>query len=163
MSSFIRVVIFQVELWLFIWVKKWTTLRRFPYLLFWRETYPQTLPPEFLSINKYNYWKKLHVTDLWKINILQRFVQREWWTINIGKTAREIYIQTIIRWELMLNALQINQKSYTLSTSPSSNRQNFEDSGIVLAVSVSQFYQSIAVQIWQPRPIRWLSLLYVYK
>ena len=29
---------------------------------------------------------------------------------------------------------------------PSSNRRNFEDSGIVLAVSVSQFYQSIAVQ-----------------
>ena len=37
-------------------------------------------------------------------------------------------------------------KKYTLSTFPSSNRRNFEDSGIVLAVSVSQFYQSIAVQ-----------------
>ena len=43
----------------------------------------------------------------------------------------------------MLNALQINKKDYTLSTFPSSNRRNFEDSGIVLAVSVSQFYQSI--------------------
>ena len=31
-------------------------------------------------------------------------------TIYIGKTARETYIQTIIRRELMLNALQINQK-----------------------------------------------------
>ena len=47
----------------------------------------------------------------------------------------------------MLNAFQINQKYYTLSTFPSSNQQNFEDSGIVLAVSVSQFYQSIAVKL----------------
>ena len=47
----------------------------------------------------------------------------------------------------MLNALQINQKNYTLSAFPSSNRRNFEDSGIVLAVPVSQFYQSIAVQL----------------
>ena len=46
----------------------------------------------------------------------------------------------------MLNALQINQKIYTLSTFPSSNRRNFEDSGTVLAVSASQFYQSIAVR-----------------
>ena len=38
-----------------------------------------------------------------------------------------------------------------LSTFPSSNRRNFEDSGIVLAVSVSQFYQSIAVQLQQLR------------
>ena len=30
-------------------------------------------------------------------------------------------------------------KNYTLSTFPSSNRRNFEDSGIVLAVSGSQF------------------------
>ena len=36
----------------------------------------------------------------------------------------------------MLNALQINQKGYTLSTFPSRNRQNFEDSGKVLANSV---------------------------
>ena len=36
-------------------------------------------------------------------------------------------------------------KSHTLSTFPSRNR-NFENSGTVLAVSVSQFYQSIAVQ-----------------
>ena len=40
----------------------------------------------------------------------------------------------------MLNALQINQKNYTFSTLSSSNRRNFEDSGIVLAVSVSQFH-----------------------
>ena len=51
----------------------------------------------------------------------------------------------------MLNALQINQKNYTLSTFPSSNRRNFDDSLIVLAVSVSKFYQSIAVQLKQPR------------
>ena len=47
----------------------------------------------------------------------------------------------------MLNALQINQKNYALSTFPSSNRRTLEDSGIVLAVSVSQFYQSIALQL----------------
>ena len=63
----------------------------------------------------------------------------------------------------MLNALQINQKNYTLSTFPSSNRRKFEDSGKVLTVSVLEFYQSIAVQLYQPTLIKWLSLLYVYK
>ena len=38
-------------------------------------------------------------------------------------------------------------KNSTLSTFPSSNCRNFEDSGIVLAVSVSQFLQGIAVQL----------------
>ena len=38
-------------------------------------------------------------------------------------------------------------KKYNLSTSPSSNRRNFENSRIVLAISVSQFYQSLAVQL----------------
>ena len=38
-------------------------------------------------------------------------------------------------------------KNYNLSTFPLSNRQNFEDSGKVLAVSVFEFYQSIAVQM----------------
>ena len=46
---------------------------------------------------------------------------------------------------------------------PIEQSTNFEDSGIALAVFVSQFYQSIAVQLLQPRLIRWLSLLYVYK
>ena len=31
------------------------------------------------------------------------------------------------------------KKNYTFSTFPSSNRRNFEDFGIVIAVSVSQF------------------------
>ena len=54
--------------------------------------------------------------------------------------------------------------NYTLSTFPSSNQRNFEDSGEVLTVSVSEFYQSsITVQLYQPTLIRWLSLLYVYK
>ena len=48
----------------------------------------------------------------------------------------------------MLNALQINQKNYTLSTFSSSNRRNFEDSGKVLAVFVSEFYQRNAVQLY---------------
>ena len=54
-------------------------------------------------------------------------------------------------------------KNDTLSTFPSSNRRNFEDSGKVLAVSVFVFYQSTAAQLCQPTVIRWLSLLYVYK
>ena len=63
----------------------------------------------------------------------------------------------------MLNALQINPKNYTLFTFPSSSRRNFEVSGKVLAVSISEFYQSIAVKLYQPTLIKWLSLLYVYK
>ena len=42
-------------------------------------------------------------------------------------------------------------KKITLSSFPSSNRRNFEDSGKVLAVSVSEFHQSsITVQLYQP-------------
>ena len=33
-------------------------LRRFRYLLFWRETYPQTFPPDFMSICEYNSRKR---------------------------------------------------------------------------------------------------------
>ena len=62
----------------------------------------------------------------------------------------------------MLNALQINKRNYTLSTFSSSNRQNFEDSGKMLAIPVSDVYQSTAVQLYQPTLIRWLSLLHVY-
>ena len=32
-------------------------VRRFPYLLFWRETYPQNFSPEFMPICEYNSWK----------------------------------------------------------------------------------------------------------
>ena len=49
--------------------------------------------------------------------------------------------------------------NYNLSIFPSS----FEDSGKVLDVSVFEIYQSIAVQLYQPTLIRWLSLVYVYK
>ena len=52
--------------------------------------------------------------------------------------ARNIY-SDYNQMRAYVNALQINQKNYALSTFPSSNRRNFEDSGIVLAVSVSQF------------------------
>ena len=71
--------------------------------------------------------------------------------------ARETYIQTIIRGELMLNVLRINKENDTLSTFPSSNQRNFEDSGKVLAVSVSEFHESTAVQLYQPTFTRWLS------
>ena len=63
----------------------------------------------------------------------------------------------------MMNAFQINKKNYIFSTFPSSNRRSFEDSGKVLAVSVTEFYQNIAVQLYQPTLKRWLSLMYVYK
>ena len=51
----------------------------------------------------------------------------------------------------MLNALQINKKNYIFSTLPSSNWPNFEDSGKVLTVSVTEFYQSTAFQLNHPR------------
>ena len=59
----------------------------------------------------------------------------------------------------MLNAFRINPTIYTLSTFPSSNQKNFEDSGKVLAISVYKFYQGIAVQLYQPTLIRWLLRL----
>ena len=59
----------------------------------------------------------------------------------------------------MLTGLQINQNNHTLSTPPLNNQRNFEDSGKVQAISVSEFYQSIAVQLYQPTLIRWLSPL----
>ena len=51
----------------------------------------------------------------------------------------------------MLDVLQINKKNYTLSTFRSSNRQNFEDSGKVLAVSLSEFDKS-TIQFSSTRP-----------
>ena len=77
--------------------------------------------------------------------------------------ARDVY-SNYNQMRAYVDALQISQKSNALSNFPSSNRRNFEDSGKVLAVSVSEFYQSsITVQLYQSTLIRWLSLLYVYK
>ena len=56
----------------------------------------------------------------------------------------------------MLNALQINEKNYTLLTFPPSNQRNVEDSGKVLAVSVSEIYESILAQLYEPTLMRWL-------
>ena len=47
-----------------------------------------------------------------------------------------------------------SKKNYTLSTFPSSNRWDFKDSGKVLVVSVSEFYQSTAVPPYQPTLIK---------
>ena len=53
--------------------------------------------------------------------------------------------------QLILNTLQTNKKYYTFLNFffnfnfPSSNARNFQDSGKVLAVSLSEFCQSIAV------------------
>ena len=41
-----------------------------------------------------------------------------------------------------------SRENDTLLTFPSSNRRNFEDSGKMLAVSVFEFHQSIAVQLY---------------
>ena len=60
--------------------------------------------------------------------------------------ARKIY-SNYNQMRAYVECSQNQPKNYTLSAFPSSNRQNFEDSGIVLAVYVSQFYQSIAVQL----------------
>ena len=63
--------------------------------------------------------------------------------------ARNIY-QTNIRRELVLNALEISQNNYTLSIFPSSDRRNFEDSGKVLAVSVSDFTRALRFSSTSP-------------
>ena len=48
----------------------------------------------------------------------------------------------------MLTALQINtKKNYTLSTFLSNNRQNFEDSRQILAVSVSEICHRIGIAV----------------
>ena len=47
---------------------------------------------------------------------------------------------------------------YLIDLSIRSNERNFEDSGKVLAVSVSEIYQSTAIRLYQPTLIRWLSL-----
>ena len=61
----------------------------------------------------------------------------------------------------MLNALQISQKLYLIDLSNEQSRKlNIPE---VLAFSVSEFYQSIAVQLYQPMLTGWLSLLYVRK
>ena len=44
-------------------------------------------------------------------------------------------------------ATRNNNWDIAIFVQPSSNRQNFEDSGKVLAVSVAETYQSIAVQL----------------
>ena len=63
----------------------------------------------------------------------------------------------------VLNALQITINQEIIPYRPSSNRRNFEDWGKVLAVSVSEIYQGIAVQLYQPMCNKWLSLLHVFK
>ena len=67
--------------------------------------------------------------------------------------ARNIY-SNYNQMRAYVQCSQINQKNYTLSTFPSSNRRNFEDSRKVLAVSVFEFYQSIAVQLYLPTLVK---------
>ena len=69
------------------------------------------------------------------------------YTENGARKIYSNYNQMRAYVECSPNQSFINQKNYTLSTFPSSNQRNFEDSKIVLAISVSQFYQSIAVRL----------------
>ena len=114
--------------------------------------------PDFLSICEYNSWKKTTCYRPFKNGHFERACTEKMLDHQYKENdAKKTYIQTIIRRELMLNALQINKKYYALSTFPSSNRRNVEDSGKVLATSVFEFYQSTAVQIYQPTLMRWLK------
>ena len=61
----------------------------------------------------------------------------------------------------MFNVLQISQRKLYLIDF--SIEQSTKLSREVLAVSVPEFHQSIAVQLYQPTLIKWLSLLCVYK
>ena len=116
---------------------KISNLRRFPYLLFWRETCPQTFP-----LSSCQYVSTIPEKDP-----------------QYGENGvRNIY-SNYNQMRAYVECPPNQRKNYTLSTSPSSNRRNFEDSGKVLAVSVSEFYESITVQLHQPALRRWLSLL----
>ena len=61
----------------------------------------------------------------------------------------------------MLNDLQINKK--IIPYRPFHRAIDETVKIPEMAVSVSKFYWTIAVQLYQPTLIRWLSLLYVYK
>ena len=64
------------------------------------------------------------------------------------KMAREAKIQTIIRSEVMLNALQINfKKLYLVDLSI---EQSMKIPGKCWPLVYLNFYQSIAVQLYQP-------------
>ena len=64
----------------------------------------------------------------------------------------------------MLNALQINEKKFVpYRPFHRAIDEALKISKKVMAVSVSEIYQSIAVQLYQPTLIRWLSRLCVYK
>ena len=55
-----------------------------------------------------------------------------------------------------------NQSKKVYLIDQSSNGRKFEDSGKVLAIYVSEIYQSIVVQLYQPTLMRQLSLVYMY-
>ena len=61
-------------------------------------------------------------------------------------SARNIY-SSYNQMRVHVKCSPNQSKKLYLIDLPSSNQQKFEDSGIVLAVAVSQFYQSIAVQL----------------
>ena len=62
----------------------------------------------------------------------------------------------------MLNAFQIKQKIILFRLFHQAIDETLKIPEKVLTVSVSNVNQSIAVQLYQPMLIRWLSLLCVY-
>ena len=66
---------------------------------------------------------------------------------NAERNIYSNYNQTRVYVECSPN----QSKRYTLSTFPSSNRRNFEDSGKVLAVSVSEFTRVLQFRSTSPR------------
>ena len=130
-----------------------------------RETYPQNF--SWVLVNMWVQFMKKNTACYWPFKN-GHFVWRKWWTMNIGKATRETQIQTIIRWELGLNTLQINQNNYTLSTFSLSNRWNRRFWKSAGRFCIWMFNcQSIVVQLYQPMLLRlllfMLSLLCVYK
>ena len=87
-------------------------LRRFPNLLFWRETYPQTFSPEFLSICEYNSWTKTACYRSLKnwhfVKVCTEKMMDHQYRENGERNIYSNYNQ------IMLNALQINQKKVYL-------------------------------------------------
>ena len=110
------------------------SLRRLPYWLFWRQTYLQTFSSEFLSIwvqfpEKTACYRPFKNGNFVRVST-EKMMDRQY-KENGARNMYSNYNQMRANVECFPN----QSKKYTLSTFPSSNRQNFEDSGKVLAIS----------------------------
>ena len=72
-----------------------------PYLLFWRETYPQTFPPGFLTICEYSSWEKTACYRPFKnwhlVRVCTEKTMDHQYRENV---AINIYSNCVIRWEV---------------------------------------------------------------